>query len=759
MFSIETTLKYLTLFVVPHPKFSVPLSEADPVYRVHQRTADHDVSYVSQNPIDFASFGTPVKARSTATCGDSRAESSKDRARRRNTICCGAGFLLNSEMSSLSDDFKPNFSVYAHPRDPSNHSSVDSETHNLNTSVLQNKILNNPSRTSNSKIRIVTPTESPTRSSMTRRLTQDIAALYSSNSNQDNRAARRFHRQRESASSPTKKGKEKRNSAPPILAFASTRGDGHQRTSLIGSNEVPVDNSNRLTSSTDTIFAIPNPQSSPPLLPAIAADFNQHNDNNSKNQRIRAHSSSSSGPYANRLFELGLSPIIEDPQVFSERPLMCAARSVAAPNELSLEDSSGSSYGQLLEERAIDYFSLSTFGDFGGLEWSKVESRINEEVTGGQYETQNFGEDAHLEEGRERRPFYNDMHALEDSMMLIPELTLTAPTPELGCSVELLPRGLLDDSGRDYQGHITTCAAAPGVPNELDFVTPLVDARRSNVLGTGTDLFVDPLGKGHRRRSFLGKKLDGILARRLLSRSGDDDILSGDMVGVPGRKAEMRTFGNRFGWLARRDDIYKGRTAASADTKAESTGRNWKKRLSQILEDVTGPSSGHDTSVSGFEQANGSPRIGKLVDTYTTIPPAQERPPSWGSFGNHLGSGRNLLEEHCSGSSLLEATTRVHEEGEHAASRLFGTPNTGIRAKTTSSPRNWYGGASGETSREDDAKLEKPRRHSFGIDLQSLRFGGRWRARGATEEAKLDQVGVRETGNGSRWAARRSVAF
>jgi hypothetical protein len=366
--------------------------------------------------------------------------------------------------------------------------------------------------------------------------------------------------------------------------------------------------------------------------------------------------------------------------------------------------------------------------------------------------------DALREDSHERR-VYNDMHALEDSIMLIPELTLTAPTPELGHSAELLPRGLLNEGGRDYHGDNITwsaCAAAmtaPGMPNELEFV----DARRSNALGTGTDLLGDPLGKRHRWRSFLGKKLGGILAGRLVSRSGNEDFLSGDMAGESGKKAEMGTSGNDFGWLASRRDKYKGNGAAH--TKSESTGRSWKKRLSQILEDVTASSSGHSPGVSGFElaQVEGSPRTGKLVDTRSKIPSAQDRPPSWGSFGNHLGSGRNLLEEHCYGLSLLETTTRVNEEGEHAASRLFGTPNTGIRVTAFPSARNGYGRDSGKTFREARAKLEKPRRHSFGIDLKSLRFGGR--RRGATEDAEVDELGVQERGNRGGWAARWSVAF
>lgn len=363
------------------------------------------------------------------------------------------------------------------------------------------------------------------------------------------------------------------------------------------------------------------------------------------------------------------------------------------------------------------------------------------------------------DDGREQQ-VYNDMHALEDSIMLIPELTLTAPTPELGYSAyELLPRGLLNDGGRDCQGDKITWSAAmaaPGVPNELEFVTPLVDARRSNVLGTGTNLLRDPVGKGHRRRSFLGKKLGGILAGRLLSRSGNEDFLSGDMARECGQKAVLGTSGNGFGWLASRRDKDQGN--GSAHTKAGSTGGSWKKRLSRILEDVTtAPSSGHSSGVSGFERAQGCPRTGKLADTSPKILPAQQRPPSWGSFGNHLGSGRNLLEEHFSGSSLLETTTCVNEEGEHAASRLFGTPNTGIGVKTIPSARNWDGGDSEETSRQASAKLEKPRRHSFGIDLKSLSFGGR--RRGATEVAEVDELGVQGRVNKRGWTARRSVAF
>jgi hypothetical protein len=299
--------------------------------------------------------------------------------------------------------------------------------------------------------------------------------------------------------------------------------------------------------------------------------------------------------------------------------------------------------------------------------------------------------------------------------------------------------------------------AALGAPNELEFVTQLVDARSSKDLGTGTDLLVDPLGKGHRRRFFLGKKLGNILNVRfgLFSRAGDADFLAGGMTVASGNEVEMGASGNGFRWLAsrrKRDN----ETAANAGTKVESTGHVWKKRLSRILEDVTGPSSsGRNTSISGSERAYGFPTAGNLTNMTTKIPPA--RPLS--SSGDQLRSGKSLMENHCSGSSLLETTTRVDEEGEHAASRLFGTPNTGMRAKTNPPPRNWYSGASGSGSRNDSAEWSEPRRHSFGFGLKA---GFRGRQSYSRECVEGDEVACEILGERHRpeeWVGRRSVAF
>ncbi len=56
---------------------------------------------------------------------------------------------------------------------------------------------------------------------------------------------------------------------------------------------------------------------------------------------------------------------------------------------------------------------------------------------------------------------------------------------------------------------------------------------------------------------------------------------------------------------------------------------------------------------------------------------------------------------------------RVVEEGEHAASRLFGTPNTGTTRKKEKS-----GGQSDDRRKRNEPKvLKQPRRHSLGFDL------------------------------------------
>ncbi|KAF8817619.1 hypothetical protein BYT27DRAFT_6443815 [Phlegmacium glaucopus] len=76
----NTTLRYLNLIILPHPSFDVPLSGADPVFRIHESTGDNDTSYISENqisqfgPIGFSTPRKPVL--------------NSPHERRRNTICC-----------------------------------------------------------------------------------------------------------------------------------------------------------------------------------------------------------------------------------------------------------------------------------------------------------------------------------------------------------------------------------------------------------------------------------------------------------------------------------------------------------------------------------------------------------------------------------------------------------------------------------------------------------------------------------------------
>ena len=304
---------------------------------------------------------------------------------------------------------------------------------------------------------------------------------------------------------------------------------------------------------------------------------------------------------------------------------------------------------------------------------------------------------------------HNDMHVLDGSVVLIPKLILTVPTPELDYSAELTPGGLVND-GSDHQDNVMLAAnmATPAAPNELEFVTHLIDARSSKDLDTGPELLVDPLCKGRRRRSYLRKKVDSILNGRfgLFPRTGDADPLGDDAPGSSGEETEMGTSGNGFRWLTshRKMDIETTRM------KDENAGRVWKKRLSRILEKSS--SSGRRTGGSGSGRPHGSHTTGEMANTTTRIRPASPL----SSSGDHLRSGRSLSESHCSGSSLLETTTRVNEEGEHAASRLFGTPDTGMRTQHL---------GTGTAEPQERPGLTEPRRHSFGFGLKSLRFSGR----------------------------------
>ncbi|KAF8805548.1 hypothetical protein BYT27DRAFT_7212919 [Phlegmacium glaucopus] len=166
------------------------------------------------------------------------------------------------------------------------------------------------------------------------------------------------------------------------------------------------------------------------------------------------HHANSTSPYMSKQFEIGLSPIFEDTHTFANT-LRGSNRVEIKPATTDTVDSSGSSYGELIQDKTIDY-------------------------PRDQYWSDEFWE------------------TFEDSS-LIPELTLTAPTPEMGISTkfpsEHQPIRLSGDGGLDYQGPEAIFAretAKACRPNRLGYTTALSSI--SKALGAGADML---LGAGN----------------------------------------------------------------------------------------------------------------------------------------------------------------------------------------------------------------------------------------------------------------------
>ncbi|KAF4612074.1 hypothetical protein D9613_004357 [Agrocybe pediades] len=144
-----------------------------------------------------------------------------------------------------------------------------------------------------------------------------------------------------------------------------------------------------------------------------------------KNQRTRPLSTSSS--YAQRSFEADLSPIIEDTRACVE-PLEFHEASRVSPTVDEDDSGSTESYGQLLEGITIDYSSPPQYTSGGGLEQGNNGLNDEERTTHGLFSAQHFNQDFRGIGGSLWRAG-NESDVFEDSI-LIPELTLTMPTPE-----------------------------------------------------------------------------------------------------------------------------------------------------------------------------------------------------------------------------------------------------------------------------------------------------------------------------------------
>lgn len=82
---IRSSLRLLSMFILPNPKFTIPPSITDPYYRVRRASADYDTSYI----FDTALPATPTRQRAHSTPRRTAfLEREETAERRRNTVCC-----------------------------------------------------------------------------------------------------------------------------------------------------------------------------------------------------------------------------------------------------------------------------------------------------------------------------------------------------------------------------------------------------------------------------------------------------------------------------------------------------------------------------------------------------------------------------------------------------------------------------------------------------------------------------------------------
>ncbi|KAF8893711.1 hypothetical protein CPB84DRAFT_1963461 [Gymnopilus junonius] len=556
---LDTTLKYLTLCVLPSPKFRIPRSDFDPVYRAHRNSIDQEASLISQHAIHssrYTSHSTPFKINSKARL------QTESRSKRRNTIGCS---------DDIAFETHPQFCVT-----PS-HSTVRE---------------NSASQLLSGQPRFATPDDSPIPALQLfdRTAPPDSPTLLKSNDWSKSRAT------------SSRKGKEKRNSAPPILPTPYHCDQRSMSTRLIDTNE---------------LFAAAYfvEESSQPYFPThtMRAPISENHGTMQNDCTVLA------SPYASKLFESALSPILEDicPCV---DPLDLNDESMIA----STNESSVSSYGQLLDDMAIDHSGISSYGFSTRLVWQYDERGDQSEHLGHQA-TRDFG----MPQGSEWKDDY-----VEESI-LVPELRLTIPTPEMGSSVEF--RSLGEGESRIFVIDEIPDYRSP----EAEPLAPTSSASR-------------PLGTEYR------------------SSSADTRALAlGALKGFPAYT---------LGKIPRRRDPIIVSNASSARKSKGSSGSRWSflrskkksgkgervwSRFSRVLSNLTGYSIQRRSRKASVQ----------LSDVYEKDDNVNF--PGTSSLPNVQCNTNTASGQRSSVSSLSRIPTCILEDGEHAASRLFGLPDIG----------------------------------------------------------------------------------
>ncbi|KAH9486176.1 hypothetical protein JR316_0000240 [Psilocybe cubensis] len=526
-----------------------------------------------------------------------------------------------------------------------------------------------------SKVRIVTPPESPSRPSAHRQLTHDIAALYSSNESTDDtpfvsgiftsltvdKYMRILAVQRNRNSKQTwigehtsSKGKEKRVSAPAIMSSYN---------GVHPSPKAPIMNlANDVGSPSAAIYALPHSHLiSPPCLPLTLPHQVQRS-----NRPVSSNSFN-----MNRSVGTDLSPIMEDIHAFAGQ---------AEANEV---DSSGSSYGQLLTEMTIDYFNTNTsqYGAFGKMEWGNDEkSRVTDYSA--PISTQGYGDI--------QDPSWAFDHLVDpmDQNVPIPELTLTAPTPDLGSPEEKLsdaePRPLLIDDIIDHplRQKKTSTVAASKKEGSADLEMELANeiSRGDLALGLSSN------------RGGCGDQIDNSNAARPKRQGKKQTVSLKTDVARPNKRPSS------FRWSISRSD------RKPNDQAMKRTTSIWK-RMSQILGDMTETSS--QVRHPGSNRTQLDPPFVEVAGTWT-MPASQletqKRCPRHNAPGKRDSDPQTPATPVC-----------IHEEGEHAASRLFGLPSTREASSFLKTDAQHLPRIPDKSEKRRDA-----RRHSFGFNMKSL---------------------------------------
>ncbi|KAF9478921.1 hypothetical protein BDN70DRAFT_721686 [Pholiota conissans] len=280
----------------------------------------------------------------------------------------------------------------------------------------------------------------------------------------------------------------------------------------------------------------------------------------------------------------------------------------------------------------------------------------------------------------------DQFQAIEDSL-LIPELMLTVPTPEVGYApVDFTSRanaslGSCGDALIGHRGTQRLTSDASLGPNVVEW-SPLS-------LYLGTDL---QLSSEKRVCEASSGRDDRIYSAIEPSRT----LPGGSLLNAIARKLD----------ISRTSGFAKNRP--SGDGKLGHVRRFWK-RFSAIGTPVPSANGKSDQGSNIFDECIGATENLTSADrpmATTCLSPGAE------------ASAETWAEKRHSRLPSFSAGACVIEEGEHAASRLFGTSNTG---RTKDNCEKHVNERQARVDKENNSKAgRQTRRHSFGFDLKDL---------------------------------------